>query len=73
MSADDSGVEDDGFPYVWVWGKYPQREWRDEEPWEDLRKGQRCRVLVRGSMNNRLIEFEDGYRMVSSGKGLRRA
>jgi hypothetical protein len=37
------------------------------------RKGQRCRVLCRGSMNSALIEFEDGYRVVTSRGGLRKA
>ena len=64
---------DSTFPYYWAWGKFPQTELRVQEPWQNLRKGQRCRVLARGSMNSRLIEFEDGYRMVSSGNGLRRA
>lgn len=35
-------------------------------------KGQRCRMLVRGAMNSALLEFEDGYRMVSSRNALRR-
>lgn len=61
------------YPYVWAWGKYPQTEWRDKKPWQDLRKGQRCRVLVRGHrMNSALIEFDDGYKMVSSRNGLRK-
>ncbi|HEY9678619.1 MAG TPA: hypothetical protein V6C76_11455 [Drouetiella sp.] len=30
------------------------------------RFGQRCRVLVRGKMNNCLVEFEDGYKVVTS-------
>jgi hypothetical protein len=38
------------------------------------RKGQRCRVLARVSMNSALIEFEqDGFRAVASRNGLRRA
>ena len=28
------------------------------------RKGQACKVLARGTKNSRLVEFEDGYRMV---------
>jgi len=45
-------------PYdrVWYWRK-----------WLPDRKGQPCRIVVRGrSMNSALIEFEDGYRVVSS-------
>ena len=36
------------------------------------RKGQRCRVLVRGKMNSALVEFEDGYRAVVSRNALRK-
>jgi hypothetical protein len=31
------------------------------------RKGQPCRVLARGKMNSILIEFADGYTMITSG------
>lgn len=34
------------------------------------RKGQRCQVLARGAMNSRLLRFEDGYTMISSGNAL---
>jgi hypothetical protein len=52
--------------YVWAWGsgkigRMPGR------------KGQRCRVLVRGSRNSCLIEFEDGEQFVTSRNGLRKA
>jgi SH3 domain-containing protein len=30
------------------------------------RKGQKCRVLARGKMNSILVEFEDGYKVVTS-------
>jgi hypothetical protein len=30
------------------------------------RFGQPCRVLVRGRMNSILVEFEDGYKVVTS-------
>ena len=30
------------------------------------RKGQLCRVLVRGKMNNCLVEFMDGYKVITS-------
>ena len=36
------------------------------------RKGQRCRVLVRSAMNSCLVEFEDGYRVVTSRNYMRR-
>lgn len=68
-------MEEDVFeyPYIWAWGKFPQTKWRDDPPWENLYKGRPCRVLVRSyRMNTALIEFADGYRMVSSRNGLRR-
>lgn len=36
------------------------------------RKGQRCRVLVRGRMNSILVEFEDGYKVVTSRYAVRK-
>jgi hypothetical protein len=52
------------FPYRWAWGPGPLRSLD--------RKGQACRVLARGTMNSALLEFEDGYRVVTSRNGLRR-
>ncbi len=50
------------FPYVWYWRKHLPG-----------RKGQRCRVLTRSRrMNSALIEFEDGFRVVTSRNALRR-
>ena len=41
--------------------------------WDRMgRKGQSCVVLVRSRMNSCLVEFEDGYRMVTSRSALRR-
>ena len=34
------------------------------------RKGQRCVVLARGTMNSCLVRFEDGYMMVTSRRAL---
>ena len=43
------------FDHVWHWRKrLPER------------KGQACRVLVRGKMNSVLVEFLDGKRYVTS-------
>jgi len=33
----------------------------------------RCRIVARGSLNSRLVEFEDGTRHIVSGNALRRA
>lgn len=43
------------FEYRWFWrARLPDR------------KGQRCRVVARGRMNSILVEFLDGYRVVTS-------
>jgi hypothetical protein len=50
------------FPYVWFWrAKLGER------------KGQRCRVWARGTMNSIGVEFEDGYRTVTARYAIRRA
>jgi hypothetical protein len=51
---------------------YPYR-WRVRARLPD-RFGQRCRVVVRGSMNSALVEFErDGFRVVTSRNYMRRS
>ncbi len=50
------------FPYVWFWRKKLGE-----------RKGDPCRVLVRGKMNSILVEFEDGYQVVTSRFAVRKA
>jgi hypothetical protein len=59
--------------YVYAWG--PRwKNWPASSPLKQLdRKGRRCRVLARGSMNSALVEFEDGLRAVISRNALRRA
>lgn len=37
------------------------------------RKGQRCRVTARGTMNSCLVVFDDGYRMVTSRNAIKKA
>ena len=51
------------FPYVYFWGPRLMGF---------SRKGQACRVLVRGSMNSALIEFEDGFKAVVSRNAIRK-
>lgn len=47
--------------HVWHWrSKLPER------------KGEPCTVLVRGRMNSVLVEFEDGFRVVTSRYAVRR-
>lgn len=62
------------FPYRWAWGQKPDAD-RGTPPrvFDRCRKGERCRVLARGRMNSALLEFEDGYRVITSRNGLRRA
>ncbi len=36
------------------------------------RHGQRCRIVARGAKNSVLVEFEDGYRVVTSRYAVRR-
>jgi hypothetical protein len=47
------------FPYLYRWDRQG-------------RKGQPCGVLCRGTKNSILVEFEDGYTMVTSGNAIRR-
>lgn len=50
------------FDRIWFWRK-----------WLGQRKGMRCRVVARGAMNSALVEFEDGYRVITSRYALRKA
>lgn len=63
------------YPYVWRW-KTQACPWfpgeRRRHPLAD-RVGQRLRIVVRGTMNSALVEFEDGYRTITSRNALRRA
>ena len=47
------------YPYFYAWNRMG-------------RKGQFLRVLCRGTMNSALVEFEDGYRAVTSRNALRK-
>ena len=47
------------FPYIYFWNRMG-------------RKGQRCRVICRGTMNSCLLEFEDNFRAVTSRNALRK-
>jgi len=47
--------------HIWYW-----RKWLTE------RKGQECRVLATGAMNSALVEFADGYRVITSRYAVRR-
>lgn len=48
------------YPLIWFWKPQP---W----PWRVVnRKGQRCRIVAVGAKNSALIEFEDGYKVITS-------
>jgi len=51
------------FPYIYCWQNNEKRA---------SLKGRRCRVLVRGSLNSALVEFENGQREIISRNALRR-
>jgi hypothetical protein len=55
------------FPYAYRWAKYLGMAVLGGD-----RKGQPCKVLVRGKRNSALIEFPDGLRAVTSRNALRR-
>jgi hypothetical protein len=69
-------VRTTAWPYVWSWTWRTVGPPRVRVPWfaDGVdRAGQRCRVLARGTRNSALLEFEDGFRVVTSRGGLRRA
>ncbi len=50
------------YQYVWFWrSRLPER------------KGEPCRVLARGKMNSILVEFVDGFKVVTSRYAVRKA
>lgn len=50
------------YDQIWFWKtKLPER------------KGQRCRVIARGAMNNVCVEFEDGYKVITGRYAVRPA
>lgn len=54
----------EGFNYVFCWKQSPMRP--------ENRRGQKCRVLKRGWMNSILVEFEDGFKMLTSRRAVRK-
>jgi hypothetical protein len=52
------------FDHIWFW----RANWMRRIE----RKGQRCQVLVRGAKNSVLVEFEDGFQVVTSRYAVRR-
>jgi len=47
--------------HIWFWKtRLPER------------KGQLCRIIARGKMNSALVEFEDGYKVITSRYAVRK-
>jgi hypothetical protein len=55
------------YPYVFRWAKYLGMPVLGGE-----RKGQPCRVLIRGKRNSCLIEFSDGFQATTSRNAIRK-
>lgn len=49
-------------PYVYFWNR----------PEGASRKGQPCNVTARGAMNSCRVEFEDGFKMITSRNAIRK-
>lgn len=61
------------WPYVWWWRKRPVAWDQATGAFRRLdRKGQRCRVVARGSLGSVLVEFPDGYCVLTSRHAVRR-
>lgn len=59
---EDATKSEHDFPLVWYWRKkLPER------------KGQRCRIVTAGSMNSVMVEFEDGFKTITSKHAVRPA
>lgn len=48
------------WPYVFFWNRLG-------------RKGQRCKVTARGKLNSCRVEFEDGFKVITSRNAIRKA
>jgi hypothetical protein len=59
MTAEKLILLTTSLPYIYRWSR-------------EGRKGQACRVLVRGKQNSCLVEFVDGFRMVTSRNAIKR-
>jgi hypothetical protein len=63
VAREVGAVNPTGWPYRYAWGNNPVRA---------ARKGQPCRVLIRSlRMSSVLVEFPDGFQMVTSRRALR--
>lgn len=61
MQKVNKGNDKARYGYVWFWkSRLPER------------KGQPCRIVARGKMNSILVEFSDGFRVVTSRYAVRK-
>jgi hypothetical protein len=61
MQKENNKEQDEAYPYTWFWkSRLPER------------KGQRCSILARGKMNSILVEFSDGFKVVTSRYAVRK-
>ena len=62
MSSERSQQNTLEFPYVYAWGNNQRRA--------EL-KGRPCKIITDGKMRSVEIEFEDGFRVITSRRALR--
>ena len=60
------------YPYVWYWRKWPRDSWHNIACEESRYKGMFCKVLCRGRNGNILVEFADGYQVVTPRHAVRK-
>jgi hypothetical protein len=61
MQKESNQLTGTPFTHVWFWkARLPER------------MGQHCRVISRGKMNSILVEFEDGFKVVTSRYAVRK-
>lgn len=52
------------YPLIYAWGNNPVRA---------ALKGRRCRIVCTGRLGSALVEFEDGHRVITGRRAVRRA
>ena len=61
MQKENDGNDKISYGYVWFWkSRLPDRI------------GQPCRIVARGKMNSILVEFSDGFRVITSRYAVRK-
>ena len=61
MQKENKDYDKTSYGYVWFWkSRLPDRN------------GQPCRIVARGKMNSILVEFSDGFRVITSRYAVRK-